>query len=85
MDVSARDFWFLLAFGAVQAIGITLMTEGALLIPATQVPLIGALEIPFAIFWSWLAFAEVLPTATFLGGTIIVAAIFWHLRAEKDL
>ena len=78
--ISARDFWLLVAFGAVQATGITLMTEGARLIPAAQVPLIGALDIPLTILWIWLAFSEVPPLATVAGGAVILTAVLWHMR-----
>ncbi len=81
--VSARDFWLLIAFGAVQAVAITLLTEGTRLIPAAQVPLIGTIEIPFAVFWIWLAFGEVPPPATFAGGAVILAAVLWYLHAGK--
>ena len=83
LAVSAVDFWLLVAFGAVQAVAITMLTEGARLIPSAQVPLIGALEIPFAIFWIWLAFSEVPPVATFAGGAVIIAAVLWYLRAAR--
>lgn len=80
--VSRQDFWLLVAFGGIQAVAITLLTEGARLIPSAQVPLIGALEIPFAIFWIWLAFGEVPPLTTFAGGAVILGAVLWHLRAQ---
>ena len=83
LSLSARDFWLLILFGAVQAVAITLLTEGTRLIPAAQVPLIGALEIPFAVFWIWLAFAEGPPLSTFAGGTVILAAVLWYLRVGK--
>ncbi|MEM7428842.1 MAG: EamA family transporter [Pseudomonadota bacterium] len=82
--VSARDFWLLVLFGAVQAAGITLMTEGARLIPSAQVPLIGTLDIPLAALWVWLAFSEVPPELTILGGGLILAAVLWHLRRQSD-
>ena len=82
MAISAPDFWLLLIFGAVQAVGITLMTEGARLIPASQVPLIGTLDIPLTMLWVWLAFSEVPPALTFLGGSVILGAVLWHLRTE---
>ncbi len=82
LEITARDFWLLVAFGAVQATGITLMTEGARLIPAAQVPLIGGLDIPLAIFWVWLAFAEIPPLPTVIGGGIILTAVLWHLRQD---
>ncbi len=82
--ISARDFWLLFLFGAVQATGITLMTEGARLIPAAQVPLIGTLDIPLAALWVWFAFSEIPPLLTFAGGGIILTAVLWHLRTEAD-
>lgn len=84
LALSTSDFWLLVTFGAVQAIAITMMTEGARLIPSAQVPLIGALEIPFAIFWIWLVFGEVPPLATFAGGAVIIGAVLWYLRAGSE-
>ncbi len=84
LALSASDFWLLVTFGVVQAVAITMMTEGARLIPSAQVPLIGALEIPFAIFWIWLSFGEVPPLTTFAGGTVIICAVLWYLRAAPS-
>jgi drug/metabolite transporter (DMT)-like permease len=62
--------------------GMALYTVGARRIPSAQAALLGATETPLAPFWVWLAFAEVPPAATFLGGALIIAALAWHFAGE---
>jgi drug/metabolite transporter (DMT)-like permease len=62
--------------------GMALYTVGARRIPSAQAALLGAMETPLAPLWVWLAFAEVPPAATFVGGTLIIAALAWHFAGE---
>jgi hypothetical protein len=32
--------------------------------------------------WVWLAFAEVPPAATFVGGALMIATLAWHFAGE---
>jgi drug/metabolite transporter (DMT)-like permease len=81
--VSASDMWWLVAFGLVQAAGIVLLTEGTRLIPTPQAALIGSLEIPLAPLWAWLILTEVPARETFLGGSIVFAALALYMCHER--
>jgi drug/metabolite transporter (DMT)-like permease len=77
------DVAWLAVFGTVtMGLGMALFTVGARRIPSAQAALVGALESPLAPLWVWLAFAEVPPTTTFIGGALILAALAWHLAGE---
>jgi len=83
LAVGLVDIAWLAVFGAVtMGLGLALFTVGARRIPSAQAALLGALESPLAPFWVWLAFAEVPPTATFIGGALILAALAWHFAGE---
>ncbi len=81
-DVTAilpQELSILVAFGIVQAVGVVLLTEGSRLVPAPDAALIGSLEVPLAPVWAWLILSEGLPTATAIGGAIVLSALFWYL------
>jgi drug/metabolite transporter (DMT)-like permease len=83
LSVGAADLVLLALFGAItMGLGMALYTVGARRIASAQAALIGALESPMAPFWVWLAFAEVPPTTTFIGGALILAALAWHFAGE---
>jgi drug/metabolite transporter (DMT)-like permease len=83
MQVQPLDLAQLAIFGALtMGGGMALFTVGARRIPSAQAALLGALETPLAPLWVWLAFAEVPPTATFIGGGLILAALIWHFAGE---
>jgi drug/metabolite transporter (DMT)-like permease len=82
-SVTALDLGLLALFGLLtMGGGMALFTVGARRIPSAQAALLGALETPLAPLWVWLAFAEVPPTATFIGGGLILAALAWHFAAQ---
>ncbi len=83
--VSTAELWWLIAFGLVQATGAILIAEGTRLIPAPQAALIGSLDIPLAPLWAWLILTELPPVATFLGGTVVLAAVALHMRRDWRL
>ncbi len=63
-------------FGTCQfGLGLLLLTVGTRLISATRSALIGALETPLAPALVWLAFGEMPPLATAIGGAIVLAAV----------
>ena len=72
----------LLAFGLSFAVAVILWTEGARRIPAAEAGLFGAAETPFAVLLAWALLAEVPPLTTFLGGTLVLAAVL--ARAWRD-
>jgi drug/metabolite transporter (DMT)-like permease len=78
LAISARDGLLLVAFGASFALASVLWTEGSRLIPAPESALLGSAEVPFAILFAWLFLAELPPPASFVGGAIVLAAVFAH-------
>jgi drug/metabolite transporter (DMT)-like permease len=74
------DMVYLAVFGVTQfGLGLLLLTLGARLISATETALIQASEVPLGPLWVWLAFREVPPVPTWIGGTIIMAAVSGHV------
>lgn len=74
------DLPMLAAFGIVNsALGIALFFIGSKHLPAVQTALITALETPLAPFWIWLAFGTVPGLLTLVGGSIVIAAVIWHI------
>lgn len=77
------DMVLLVLFGTTQfGLGLLLLTLGARLVSATESALMNALEGPLAPLWVWLAFAEVPPRTTLIGGSIVLAAVFGHIAAS---
>jgi len=78
LAVSPTDAVLLALFGLSFAIAVVLMTEGARLIPAAEASLLGSAETPFAILLAWLVLAELPPVTGFVGGALVLAAVFGH-------
>jgi len=76
--VSLEDAWLLVVFGASFAVAVILWTEGTKLIPASEAGLLGTAETPFAMILAWLVLSELPPLASFLGGAIVLTAVFAH-------
>ena len=75
---------YLSLFGVTQfGLGLLLLTLGARLISATETALIQAAEVPLGPLWVWLAFREVPPVATWIGGTIIMTAVSSHVYISR--
>jgi drug/metabolite transporter (DMT)-like permease len=71
--------WYVL-FGTTQfGLGLLLLTVGQRLISAARASLIYAIEVPLGCIWVWLAFNEVPPTATMVGGAIVMLAVVGDL------
>ncbi len=71
-------------FGVTQfGLGLLLLTLGARLVSATETALIQASEVPLGPLWVWLAFREVPPVPTWIGGTIIMAAVAGHVYMSR--
>jgi drug/metabolite transporter (DMT)-like permease len=67
---------YLVLFGTAQfGLGLLLLTLGTRLISATRSALIGSLEAPLAPMWVWLAFGEIPPVMTCVGGAVVMAAV----------
>ncbi len=76
LAVSPSDAVLLVLFGLSFAVAVVLWTEGTRLMPAAQASLLGSAETPFAILFAWLLLAELPPAASFIGGTIVLTAVF---------
>ncbi len=83
LTVSAQDAYLLVLFGVSFAVAVVLWTEGTRMIPAAEAGLLGSSETPFAIALAWLLLSEIPPTASFVGGGIVLAAVFAH--ASRDM
>ncbi len=82
LAVSTIDVWLLVLFGMSFAVAVILWTEGTRLIPAGEAGLLGTAETPFAIFLAWLLLSELPPLANFVGGGIVLAAVFAHAALD---
>ncbi len=83
LAVSQQDAVLLSLFGISFALAVVLWTEGTKLIPAAEAGLLGSAETPFAILLAWLRLAALPPLASFVGGGIVLAAVFAH--AARDI
>ena len=90
LSISRHDFAIAAIFGVVQlGLQYVLTTLGARHVPAGEVALLGRLQIVLAPLWVWLAVNEVPSNATFIGGAIVLSAVFanaFHsLRGTKPM
>ena len=80
--VSGHEFLMLALFGLVNsAVGLSLFTLGARLLPAIETALIGSLDAPLAPLWVWLVFNQTPGQSTIAGGAIVFIAVATHLMA----
>jgi drug/metabolite transporter (DMT)-like permease len=78
----AAEMLYLALFGTTQfGLGLLLLTLGTRLISATESALVSAIETPLAPLWVWLAFAEVPPWTTIVGGVVVMGAVAAHVLA----
>ncbi len=82
LAVSQQDAVLLSLFGISFALAVVLWTEGTKLIPAAEAGLLGSAETPFAILLAWLLLAELPPLASFVGGSIVLAAVLTHAAGD---
>ncbi len=83
LSVKQQDIVLLVLFGISFALAVILWTEGTKLIPAAESGLLGSAETPFAILFAWLLLTELPPLASFVGGGVILFAVFAH--AVRDV
>lgn len=80
LSVSFGELGLLALFGFVNsALGLTLFTLGARMLPAIETALIGALDAPLAPIWVWILFSEIPGKSTLAGGTIVFIAVIVHI------
>jgi drug/metabolite transporter (DMT)-like permease len=77
-DAPTGEIPVMVGFGLVQAIAFVTLAEGARYLPAAETGLLSALETPLAPVWAWLLLSEIPNSETILGGSIILAAVFWR-------
>jgi drug/metabolite transporter (DMT)-like permease len=82
LAMSAPDLARTAIFGASYALGFILWTEGARRVPAAEAGLLGGAETPFAVAFAWLFLAEVPPSATLIGGAVVLGAVIWRAVAD---
>ncbi|MFT5708819.1 MAG: drug/metabolite transporter (DMT)-like permease [Oceanospirillaceae bacterium] len=79
----AIDLVLLVGFGVVFALATILMVEGTRLIPASQSALISTLEAPLAPLWAWLVFMQLPSSATWIGGALVLIAVFYNILPQN--
>lgn len=85
-DTEFQEILVLAAFGLLFAIASVSLAEGAKRVPSAQTALISALETPLAPVLAFLVFAEVPPVTTFLGGFVVLVAVWISLeKPQTDL
>ncbi len=77
LDAAPEYMPAMAGFGLVFAVASITLMAGARLLPSAETPLLSALETPVAPLLAFLFLAEVPPTATFIGGGVILSAILW--------
>ncbi|WP_282607129.1 DMT family transporter [Pelagibius sp. Alg239-R121] len=82
LAVSSNDAVLLVLFGVVFAVASVLLTEGTRMIPASESGLLGSAETPLAVLFAWLILAELPPSASLIGGAIVMLAVIGH--AARD-
>ena len=79
--VTGTEMINLLLFGTTQfGLGLVLLTVGGQLISATENALLNTLETPLAVAWVWVCFGETPSITSFVGGIIVMLAVFAQAR-----
>jgi len=74
------DQWFYLVIGAsvVLPVALALLTLGPRYLPAPEVAMLTLLETIIGPVWVWIVIGEEPGIRTLLGGSVVVAALFFH-------
>ena len=64
------------------AFAYLLFLTGGRHIPSGEAGLVGLLDVVLAPFWVWLAFGEQPGQAAFVGGSLVLASVFWYLSGQ---
>jgi drug/metabolite transporter (DMT)-like permease len=82
--LTAVNFTLLILFGFLNAApGLTLFSLGSKRLPAVETALISTLDTPLAPLWVWIAFNETAGRQTFIGGVLVLAAVFIHIALSQ--
>ena len=78
--ITGTQALWLAGFGILtMALALPAYLAGAADVPASRGMLIGAIEMPLAPFWVWLAFGETPSMATIGGGSVVALAVLYDL------
>jgi len=84
--LDAHDLVLLFLLGAGQiGLGLALFTVGARLIPATEIAMLGLLEVVLGPLWVWLAVSERPSATTLAGGAVVVGAVIFQALSPGRL
>jgi len=64
------------------AFAYLLFLTGGRHIPSGEAGFIGLLDVVLGPFWVWLAFGEQPGQAAFVGGSLVLASVFWYLSGQ---
>jgi drug/metabolite transporter, DME family len=79
LAVPVPDALWSMFMGAVTLSGgMVLYTLGSRVVPAAELALLSNTEVMLAPFWVWLLLSETASTGTFLGGAILLVAMFYN-------
>ncbi|WP_284947615.1 DMT family transporter [Acidisoma cladoniae] len=82
--LTALPMLHLILFGTLQlGLGLALLTTGMRLVSSTQAALVGLLDVPLAPIWVWIAFGEVPPMLTLVGGAVVLGAVVYTMGARS--
>ncbi len=82
LAVSTLDLLWCVLMGVVTLSGgMILYTLGSKVVPSAELALLSNTEVMLAPFWVWLLMGETASTGTFVGGTILLAAILFNALA----
>lgn len=82
LQIDPVEIAILAAFGVMHAIASVTLAEGAKRVPSGQTALLGALETPLAPILAFFVLSEIPPTATLIGGTIVLVAVLLSIKSE---
>ena len=86
LNIDSASFWLLMLMGPLQlSIPLIFYGLGAKYIQAVTLSLIAMLDAVINPFWSWLFVGEIPETASFIGGGIILAAVFLAVMGSQFL
>ena len=84
LAVSRLDLFQLALFGVTSfGLGLILYAKGARHLHAARSALISALDTPLAPLWVWLAFGEVPPVPSVIGGALVLTAVVTNIVTER--
>ncbi|WP_299682384.1 DMT family transporter [uncultured Roseobacter sp.] len=82
LQIDPVEIAILAVFGVMHAIASVTLAEGAKRVPSGQTALLGALETPLAPILAFLMLSEIPPTATLIGGAIVLVAVLLSIKSK---